>query len=373
MKKLSKKHKCRQLRLIRKLKRKISFRSKKVYFSNHFNLKKSSHNRKTRKNKPNQIIPISTRLSKVQYFPTTKIITAPKIFDIQDKRIRTSVTQFISVVRESISNSSIKKVILDFTYTEKFLADATLLFYSEALYLKEMRNCHIDINYRPPIDDKASRVLHQIGFHELCGGKPYVQDNKDYEDVVHWRFAQGYNVDNSLCAPAIERYEGQLATPLLEGLFRGLGEAMTNTSHHAYLDCRDDNLNYKPPAKNWWMFSQARDKYLSVVFCDLGIGIPKTLPLTTPDILKRLLMLKKPIKDSVCIKKAVQHGLSRTNQPERGKGLGDIVEVVTKKKTGSILIYSNKGIYYKDETQEVTRDLNDSILGTLICWRVPLT
>lgn len=325
MKRLSKKQKWWQLRLIRKIKRKLSLRANKTYYS-----AREYSNEIFLNNYPNKIYRPDKRILK----NTVKSISAPKIFNIQDDKYRPIVTRFLSSLRDAFSDTNIDKIVLDFTHTEQFVADATLLFFSEVLYLKEKPGVTAILRYKPPINERASDVLHQIGFHVLCGGNATSGLTTNDEDVVHWRFAQGSIVDNSLCAPAIEQYEGQLAAPLMEGLFRGLGEAMTNTSHHAYLETRKDNLNYKPPTKNWWMFSQSKDEYLSVVFCDLGIGIPRTLPLTMPEILKRLVRLKKPIKDSECIKKAVQHGLSRTKQPERGKGLGDIVEVVTKKKTG---------------------------------------
>ncbi|MDP1559248.1 MAG: hypothetical protein Q8K59_08825 [Nitrosomonas sp.] len=300
-------------------------------------------------------------------------ISAPRAFNIEDKKTRKHVIKFLHDLRKIFARSDIQKVIIDFTNTDKFIADATLLFYAELSHLIGMKQNGIVIKYRPPINDRASEVLHQIGFYTMCGGKTRKRSTKNYDDVVHWRVAQGSVVDNSICADAIEKYEGQLAEPLINGLFRGLGEAMTNTIHHAYINTRDDGLNYSPPTKNWWMFSQARNNYLSVVFCDLGIGIPNTLPIQKPYLFKILDSLGMTGKDSEYIKIAIEDKRTRTNQPERGKGLGDIVDVITKQNSGTVRIHSNSGIFIKDETRTVTRDLKESILGTLIYWRVPLT
>ncbi len=229
---------------------------------------------------------------------------------------------------------------------------------------------NIIIDYKQPLNDKASEVLRQIGFYKFCGRLPLESIQVKYEDVVHWCVASGYSVNNEICAPAIEKYEGQLAEPLINGLFRGLNEAMTNTKHHAYSGTRADGLNYIPSQWNWWMFSQAKDNTLSVVFCDLGIGIPKTLPIKKPNLYRRILTLGKAGKDSEFIKIAIKDKLTRTYLPERGKGLGDIVLAITKDYSGAVKIISNHGVYLKNQNGTMTYDLKESILGTLICWQV---
>lgn len=350
MKKLPRKKRWWLVKLFRVLKRK----QKKE-------LIRERNKKKQKKNNDTNIIPF------------TEIISAPKAFNIDDKKKRRHVIEFLKKLRRTFAQRNVQKVIIDFKNTENFVADATLLFHAELLHLIEMRQNGVTIGYKPPINDRASEVLHQIGFYNLCGGNPRKRSAQNYDDVVHWRVAKGSLVDNSICASAIEKYEGQLAEPLINGLFRGLGEAMTNTIHHAYIDTRDDGLNYNPPTKNWWMFSQSRNNYLSVVFCDLGIGIPRTLPIKKQTLFQQLIALKFDRKDSEYIKIAIEDRLTRTNQPGRGRGLGDIVDVVTKQKSGIVKIYSNHGVFLKDETSTVTRDLKESILGTLIYWRVPLT
>jgi hypothetical protein len=207
----------------------------------------------------------------------------------------------------------------------------------------------------------------------MCG-QNVVRKEAQYDDVVHWRAAHGAVVDNSICAPAIEEFEGQLAAPLVNGLFRGLSEAMTNAIHHAYLEVRDDGLNFKPQSSDWWMFSQARQGYLSVVFCDLGIGIPRTLPIQKPGVFQQIFALMgRPPSDSACIEGAIEDSRTRTHQPERGKGLGNIVDVVSELNDGVVMVFSNRGQYHmKNGSTLKLKNYRDSILGTLIFWRVPL-
>lgn len=280
--------------------------------------------------------------------------------------------EFLSDLRKAFSRDDVQSIIMDFTSTTSFISSATLLFYAELSRLIEMTDNRISIRCKPPTNERASQVLHQIGIYRICG-QAIRRKPAFYDDVVHWRVARGHIVDNTICAPVIEEFEGQLALPLVNGLFRGLGEAMTNAKHHAYIDIREDGLNYTPPRNDWWMFSQSRQGYLSVVFCDLGIGIPNTLPLKKPTLFKRIFALGRAGSDGACIEDAIEDSRTRTLRPERGKGLGNIVDVVSGLKGGVVMVLSNRGFYFsKHGAAPKTYDLNDSILGTLIFWRVPL-
>lgn len=279
---------------------------------------------------------------------------------------------FLSDLRKTFIRDDVRAITIDFTKTTRFVSSATLLFYAELSRLIEITGNRIRIRCKPPSNDRACQVLHQIGVYDKCG-QIVKKRSSYYDDVVHWRVAHGHIVDNSICAPAIEEFEGQLALPLVNGLFRGLGEAMTNAKHHAYIDIREDGLNYTPPHADWWMFSQARQGYLSVVFCDLGIGIPNTLPLKKPSLFSQLKALGRANSDGACIQDAIEDSRTRTQLPERGKGLGNIVDVVSGLKDGIVMVLSNRGFYLSiNGTGPKTHDLKESILGTLIYWRVPL-
>lgn len=278
---------------------------------------------------------------------------------------------FLSELRLALTCSHPDGVLLDFSNTQKFVSSGTLLFFAELSRLIKMTSGRVRIRCKPPKNHKASQVLEQIGVYRLCNCSITVTPTHD--DVVHWRVAHGHWVDNNLCAAAIEEFEGQLAPPLVDGIFRGLGEAQTNAKHHAYLKVRPDGLNYDPPSQDWWMFSQAKDNHLSVVFCDLGVGIPETLPLQRPNIVKRILTLGKADSDGAYIEEAIRDSKTRTQLPERGKGLGNIVNVVSNILGGVVIVYSNRGLYSLSNGKTDVRDFAGSIMGTMICWRIPLT
>lgn len=305
-----------------------------------------------------------------------KLIVAPKIFDIGTNEHRRSLTTFLGKLRKYFIHNESQKIIIDFKQTEKFIAAGTLLFYSEIAYLKQLQNTKAKLRYIPPRNPKAFEVLIQIEFHKLLGiRKPKSKNANKYDDVLNWKVAYGNVVNNEQCASTIEAYEGQLAEPLIDGIFKGLAEAMTNTIHHAYADIREDGLNYKPSKNNWWMFSQSRNGELTVVFCDLGIGIPRSLPKTHPSLIDRLLSALGKVDDHQCIVSSVELNATSTRLPGRGKGLGNIIEITSKNGAGSVIIYSNRGVYRlnPNETKPISCNLKDSILGTIICWNVTLS
>lgn len=154
---------------------------------------------------------------------TSKVIVAPKIFDINKNENRGNLTIFLGKLRKYFTHNGSHEITIDFTQTEKFIAAGTLLFYSELAYLKQFINNETRLRYIPPKNPKAFEVLIQIELYKLCGiRKPKSKNANKYDDVLNWKVACGNVVNNEQCAPTIEAYEGQLAEPLIDGIFKGL-------------------------------------------------------------------------------------------------------------------------------------------------------
>lgn len=120
------------------------------------------------------------------------------------------------------------------------------------------------------------------------------------------------------------------------------------------------------------MFSSEMKGVLSIVFCDLGAGIPRTLPIKRKSVWNRL--RRKGLRsDSEIIKFAIKDSVSRTRKSHRGKGLRQIVHAVNGVVDAEAVVYSNRGAV-SVRSGGLTRavDYRDSILGTLIFWRIPL-
>jgi hypothetical protein len=193
------------------------------------------------------------------------------------------------------------------------------------------------------------------------------------QSVVHWRHATGLKVEGSVAWGVMENFEGELSEALKSSLFKGISEALTNAVHHAYEAKRNDGTKVQGD-KRWWLFSQERDGFLTVVFCDLGIGIPNSLPLKKDArLLEILRKLSKDKSDVGAIRAASELKKTRTNEENRGYGLAEILDAARKAEQGSCVIYSNRGRFgYGADGQEVENQFANSIYGTLIEWRVPL-
>ena len=305
------------------------------------------------------------------HIPALRIL-APKIFNLYDHRTRAELANFLLELRtgfKQLAGQNAQALLIDFSRTTNFSAGGTLLFYAELTRLIDLFNRSVKIRCTTPQNNRASQVLEQIGVYNICSHRSHGAPTLD--DVVHWRVARGHLVDNRICAPAIEAFEGQLAMPLVNGLLGGLAEAMTNAVQHAYDGVRQDGLGHTD-IRDWWMFSQAKDGFLYVVFCDLGVGIPTTLPVKRAWLIRQMEKLGIAINDANCIAEAINEGRSKTGLPGRGHGLGNIIEVVENVPNAHAVIMSNRGRYDSGNDNPETSNYVDSILGTLIYWKVPL-
>lgn len=294
---------------------------------------------------------------------------APEIVTIDHADHRAALLNFLSKLRAHYRHRPDRTIGIDFSSTTQFVAGGTLLLYAELCRLISYSNNSVKLRCKEPVNNRASQVLKQIGIYRLCANKCSVKPSR--EDVVHWQVIQGQLVDNSLCAPTIEGFQDRIDAAMIDELLGGLGEAMTNAIHHAYDDTRQDGLGYNGNT-DWWMFSQEKDGFLSVVFCDLGIGIPITLPVKRPGIWEKLVLRVPSPTDADCIREAIIEGRTRTGLDGRGYGLGNIVDVVENIPTGFVNVYSNRGVYSSRKDNPYPNDYADSILGTMIQWRVPM-
>jgi len=308
---------------------------------------------------------------------------APRTFSLGRADSRQALLEFLAVVRGRASEN--QRVFIDFSQTRRMFADGTLLFVAELsrLYRGLKQAPVVRCNY--PCDRIVEQVLQQVGVFDLIGKSPRGDSNSFDETVKSWKLATGTEAIGQAFEPVLEKYEGIIEKRLEQTMYKGVTEAMTNAGNHAYINVREDGLSLEVSERRWWMFSQERDGQLSVAICDLGIGIPKSLPKTklkdwTSDriasFLNGLVRRNGLISaDCVMIKAAIELGRSRTDLTYRGRGLQQLKDVIDVATKGSLVIYSNRGLYrYSPATTavEIINDYSDSIMGTLILWVVPI-
>ncbi len=301
--------------------------------------------------------------------PSYSRVKAPETFNLKDQKARSNLLNFINQIKQK--HLERKNILIDFSATKQMSADGTLLFKAELCRLAKYLSSGQTYQCKLPHHNRIKQVLQQTEILQLLNYKGKVSTT--LQEVIHWHTANGSNTDGSQYEPVLGNYEGQVEEELLTGLYVGLTEAMTNTTQHAYLETRNDLLKVGSKEEGWWMFSQKKDGKLSILFCDLGIGIPRSLPKKRPNLLKIMKELRINSQDHEYIKAAIDDSLSRTEQPYRGKGLGQMVRILKNIPESSMLIYSNKGYYQaKPNDQIYAVDYKDSIMGTLICWSINL-
>ncbi len=311
------------------------------------------------------------------------LLTAPECFSLSG-RDAARLVEFVRKLRQVVL-PGFGRVEIKFSHTEKMAADGTLYFLAN---LEQIRQLYPKVSFsmRPPSDAVAAQVLQHVGIARILGGhRP--QKKPLHPSVRHWYKAAGNNVDASEAQDVFGSFEGRITPELSRSVYKGVSEAMTNCFHHAYAD------NTLPlHLCKWWLFSREDKGELHVVFCDLGIGIPRSLFREDEKVEKGWIEYLKTwlaervsdwrqADDALKIKAAIEIGQTRTRKPNRGKGLKQMVGFLDAigNNAAKVTIYSGSGVYRrmpkKGRPQEFTHALSDkktAILGTMISWSIPL-
>jgi hypothetical protein len=159
-------------------------------------------------------------------------------------------------------------------------------------------------------------------------------------------------------------------------LFRAVTEAMINVGQHAY----PIENRYPTSIRGRWWLAGAVDQHadsLMVMFCDLGVSIPHTLPkLYASETIGACLSLLPGLNpnDGELIRAGMTLGRSQTRETNRGKGLNDLRSFVDQSGSGELHIHSRYGSYcYRALEKEQTENYDTAIGGTFIRWNVPLS
>ncbi len=278
-------------------------------------------------------------------------------------------------LREHLCNEDVSMVTIDFSKVTQLLPCGTILLIAELERFLEDPRYKSRITATYPEDEVVEQLFQHVSILEKLGCPPRIK-KIDSEKVVVWLYQSGTegNLDSVV---------GNLPALLTSGrnmelriaVNSGMAEAVANSSEHAYISKRPDGMEIDSPTK-WWIFAKQENDEIFLVICDLGVGIPGSLPETRGEELENFVktMIGKKREDHQLIKFAMKLGRSRTNLNHRGQGLKDILKVVTTQRVGSLGIYSNKGVYNHDGPTARTFGCSEpeSIMGTVVQWRVPV-
>jgi hypothetical protein len=308
------------------------------------------------------------------------LISAPVVFELIRSKNHRNLIEFLNTLRDTVLVRK-KAVRIDFSETKRMVVCGTLLFYSELCRIKQELNSLDLISCIRPKDEIVAQVLQHLGIFKMLNCQSLVTPERT--DVINWKVATGDNTDATNVGKILES-QSKLPVTKSKKLYRGVSEAMTNVSQHAYLKLQNDGIEIAEN-KGWWMFCREEDDHIFVAFCDLGVGIPVTLPKTIEEnqeqgIFKRVLYNlfgseKSKYSDGELIRAAIEVKRSRTLKRHRGKGLLDMIKAI-ETTGGQLVILSNKGSYRYNVSSlipiETVKNYQDSILGTLILWSLPL-
>lgn len=293
-------------------------------------------------------------------------VRSPKKFHLADQQSREQLLEFLRLIRENLING--KKVVIDFRSTIDLYPCGTLYFVANLDSLLDVYAGRISCTF--PKSDVVEQLFQHIGVLEKLGRQPRLQITA--ENVVNWHYATGTDASTSAFKALLMQHEEAMGGLVTRSeLYDCMSEAVTNTRKHAYPNKHGGSKS------RWWMFSQAEGANLTVVICDLGIGIPKSL-MTKPemrDYLRKLFLVGAQHKhDKTLIKIVTSSSRTSTGLAYRGKGLPQMLDFIRKGTNGGFRTQSGYGCYNYDAVKHEDKAVtyHRPIKGTLIQWTLSL-
>lgn len=305
-----------------------------------------------------------------------RTIIAPSFFNLLSAKNHRELCTFLRTVKD-LTIKQRRKVCIDFRRVKQFYPDGMLLFYAEVQRILVKRPGSLGCVL--PGDPVAVQVLSHLGLLAQFGCSRSVRSSR--HDVVHWQVYSGTDADATQgLGAAIESLP--LGAKKNNGtLFRSVSEALTNVPQHAYSEPRHDGMT-EPGDQGWWMFVRREPGTVTIMFCDLGLGVPYTVPRDHEHegwLKRRLGAITKSFgvaqhEEGETIRVTVEEKRSRFKMDHRGNGFGNMLETVARCGNGKIEIFSNRGAFsYRCKgTNERSKSYNyaDSIYGTVIGWHI---
>lgn len=260
------------------------------------------------------------------------------------------------------------KIRLNFSKTREIYADGMILIYAEICNILNIEK-NIKFLFSKIRQGKILQILKQIGILKICNHSCSITPTRS--DVVHWRVCAGVEVIGENFDNIVNPEKELKSLPPEIDLYGGCIEATKNAKRHAYIMPRELS-KVANSITSWWIFSQIRNNKLTIVVCDLGITIPKTLPKQRLSLYQYIQSTLSSSKESNLIWGAIEKPLSRSLEDFRGNGLPKIAEIATKTAKARLTIHSGRGCVFINKKEKKIFDYKKPIPGTIISWTLPL-
>lgn len=308
----------------------------------------------------------------VRIFAPPWLCLSPRTQGRRKNSRHTETARFVDDLRRAFEACP-SQICIDFTKLTQVVSDGMLLFFSELCSLTE---AYPDQRLRcaPSKDDTVNQVLEHLGVYRMLGHRSGVRPSR--EDVVSWKVESSEIIDAKKPGEMIDSYDYLVGTRS-KNMFRATTEAITNAVNHAYDYSRrttDGHEQLRP--RRWWMFCREDNDTLIIAVCDRGMGIPVSLPAKFAKEHWWKLVSKFSRdgrhRDASFIRAAAVMRRTRTNEPNRGKGLPDVIQVADRGSSARVFIHSNRGILARADGRFHQHEMKQSIRGTLIIWQLPI-
>lgn len=306
--------------------------------------------------------------------PATIELTVPAVLDLSGNHDESA--EFFRDIRRLVAIDG-QHVGLNFDNVTDIKPLALLRLLAEI----DMRWAHrgrgaLTGNY--PRDSRIEEMLQRTGFFRLLkiGERKSLKPRKYPLEYI--RFHSGTKAsgeDVKKFRQALLGEDIKFHTPARKRFFRAVTEAMLNATQHAYTR---SHIAEARVSNKWWLHGRIdkRRRQMMITFCDLGVGIPATLPrLYSWERIREVLATIPGIKpnDGQMIMAGMTIGRTQTGRRSRGKGLNDMRMFIEQAGDGQLQILSRKGLYqYSPKGGERVQNFYRSVGGTLIEWRVPI-
>lgn len=276
-------------------------------------------------------------------------IEAPCSIDIYNSKNHGSLLDFISKIKSQAKAK--KEIFISFRNARFITAAAGLLLVAEIDKLvKEKPQLRIKCSFPPKVthglyknpQNLVESALKQIGFFSLIGQPSSKQTNQ--VSVKRWSQLSGNVADGSLAAELLGKISDLVSSGARRKMYRGAIEAIANCVEHAYPN-PPPTLETATQDRRWWMLVGVDDQQISVVVCDLGVGIPITLQKHPKKILDKIFNFIDQKTDADMIRASTYVRRTRTEMSHRGKGGQDIRSLIEEFPTAQLSIRSNKGAF----------------------------
>jgi anti-anti-sigma regulatory factor len=299
------------------------------------------------------------------------IISAPKELCLYKRINHQKLIIFIKQLRKIVL---LKKLDLkiDFSKTTFCGASGVLLLVAELdrIYsITKNNRCVTGCNIK---DETVRQVFKQIGLGKKLRIKDDIEITSD--DVKHWKYITGEGTEGSIAGELIEQFSHQVGDTISEEIYGAYIDAIDNVAGHAYVEKRC--INDKFSEQRWWVFAEIKNGRFITAACDLGMGIPRSLPAQGmwEFALEQIDKAKLKKKDAHIIKAAFELTRTSTGEKKHGKGLQKMRNIVRIIGEGHISIYSNSGLYkysiLADGTIHEELHTTKNIMGTIVEWNV---